>query len=126
MSDPDAVYLHLEAARARQAVLRARVHLVTCELSEHACRTRLDRLKAQHFEKALATANSSVGQWCDDIRRSGRPLHSYKSMLRRTPRRHRLDLNPRKACTLFVVDLRADYKPKTLIDALSFMTTNFL
>lgn len=128
MSDPDAIYLHLEAARARQAVMRARVHLATCELSEHMCRTRLDRLKVEHFEKALATVNSNVGQWCDNIRRSGRPLHSYSLMLRRTPPHRQLDLAPCKAYTFCSLWICANYKvqTKTLIDAPSLMTRSFL
>jgi hypothetical protein len=94
MTEPDAPYIHLEVARAKQAVVRAQIRLAACELSEHVSRTRLYHLKVRHFKKSLVTANANVGLWCDSIRRTGRPLYSHVS--RRTPRCHHLNPSPRK------------------------------
>lgn len=76
MVEPRAPYLHLEVARARRAVLRARMKLATRELSEQVLQIQLHHLKIHHFEKELEVADTTVGKWCDSIRRSGRPLHS--------------------------------------------------
>lgn len=87
MIDPSAPYLHLEVARAKRAVLQAHMRLASCAVLEHVSRTRLNRLKAQHFKKALEGANTNVGQWCDRIRNSGQPLHSPHVLSRRYSRR---------------------------------------
>lgn len=76
LDEPDAQYLHLEAARARRAVLRARMKLANRELSEQFWRIRLHRLKIQHFKRELEGVDTTVGQWCDALRRSGRSLYS--------------------------------------------------
>lgn len=106
MTDPDAPYLHLAIARAKRAVLRAQVRLATSELSEHVCHTQLNRLKVRHFKKALAAANASVGQWCDSIRHTGRPLYSSRVVSRPTLRRRHLNpSSPRKQYVPFIVEM---------------------
>lgn len=87
MTDPSAPYLHLEVARARRAVLQAHMRLAASTVLEHVSRTRLNRLKVQHFRKAIEAANATVGQWCDSIRHSGQPLHSPHIISRRYRRR---------------------------------------
>lgn len=95
MVDSDTPYLHLEIARAKRAVLQARMKLVTCELSEQMLQTRLHRQKMQNFKRELEEVNTTVGHWCDAIRGSGRPLHS-PVVQRRSRRRHR-------ACELSII-----------------------
>ena len=65
--DPDDnPYLHLELARARRAVLRARARLAACELSEQVSRTRFYRLKVKRVRKQLDDASNGVGQICEE------------------------------------------------------------
>ena len=55
-------YLHLEMARARRAVLRARAHLAACELSEQVSRMRLYRLKVKRVKKELEDADTGASE----------------------------------------------------------------
>lgn len=76
------------------------MRLATCEVLEHVSRTKLNRLKVQHFKRAIEVADSSVGQWSDTIRHSGRPLHSPNTFSRQNRRRNRARTG--KAISIFV------------------------
>lgn len=65
------------------------MRLASCEVLEHVSRTKLSRLKVQHFQKAIEVANTNVGQCCDTIRHTGRPLYSTSIFLRQYRQRNR-------------------------------------